>query len=132
MQDREVLGDVGVKLSQQPLRHPVALSAALGMRALARLEWLLVPRVVMAAADLAGNGGACFLCASVCEARYAPPPDPLPLRRSAPCILCCRTSRPWPMPRAQLVKCMAEPEEAIAIGVVAWRRLHACLEEPAR
>eukprot|EP00892_Ulva_mutabilis_P012297 jgi/Ulvmu1/943/UM102_0026.1 len=69
LQDREVLEAVEVKLSQLPLRHPVALGAALGMHVLRRLDWLLLPRVVQTAANTTGNAGAAFLCASVCEAR---------------------------------------------------------------
>lgn len=84
LQDREVLEQLQVTLAPQPLRHPAPLGAALGMRVLARLDWLQLPRLVQTAADMTSNRSACFLCASVCEARCAAAPPPLSARHMLP------------------------------------------------
>jgi hypothetical protein len=69
MQDRQVLEALPVRLdARRPLRSASVGTGHVGLHMLARMQ---PPRIVQVAADLAGNGGACMLSATVVELRCA-------------------------------------------------------------
>ena len=70
MQDRTLLESLKVRLNaQRPFRNGLPCPQNMGLRLLTRLSHMHVPSLIQVAADTAGNGSACMLCASVSEIR---------------------------------------------------------------
>ena len=71
MQDRKLLENLKVHLNEQRPLNGVPCPPNMGLRLLTRLSHMHVPSLIQVAADTAGNGSACMLCASVSEVRCA-------------------------------------------------------------